>query len=153
MNDMARIKLTPKLEKEILERIAAGESMRAICADAHMPERSTVLRKMDADQDFATRCARARIWQADALEEDMAEIERDTLTGVVEPKAASVVLSSKRWRAAKLAPKKYGDKITTEVTGANGGPVEISDTDRAAKVAALVAKAKMRQSTDESGSV
>ena len=88
--------------------------------------------------------------QAEALECDMAEIERDTLTGVIDSKAANVVLSSKRWRAAKLAPKKYGDKITTELTGADGGPVEINDTDRATKVAALIAQAQGRRKVDAS---
>ena len=28
-----------------------------------------------------------------------------------------------RWRAAKIAPKEYGDKVTQEHTGANGGAI------------------------------
>jgi len=147
---MARVSYSEELADEICARIAEGESMRGICADIHMPNWRTVWRWLDANDDFASRCARARTLQAEALECDMAEIERDTLSGVVDAKAANVVLSSKRWRAAKLAPKKYGDKITTELTGADGGPVEINDTDRAAKVAALIAQAQGRQKVDAS---
>jgi hypothetical protein len=84
------------------------------------------------------------------LESEMADIERDTLDGSVDPKAANVVLSSKRWRAAKLAPKKYGDRIHTELTGADGGPVQIDDTERAAKVAAILAHAQTRRDADAS---
>ena len=46
--------------------------------------------------------------------------------------------------------EKYGDKITTELTGADGGPIEISDSDRAARVAALVAQAQQRREQDAS---
>ncbi len=30
-----------------------------------------------------------------------------------------------RWRAAKIAPRQYGDKVTQEHTGPEGGPVQI----------------------------
>ena len=145
---MTRITYNDDLADEICARIAEGESLRAICNDTHMPNWRTVWRWLDSNDDFASRCARARTLQAEALECDMAEIEADTLSGAVDPKAANVVLSSKRWRAAKLAPKKYGDKIQTELTGANGGPVEITETDRAARVAALIAQAQQRRDSD-----
>ena len=139
------------IKTEICERIAGGESMRAVCRDAHMPDRATVLRWLEGDEAFAARCARARELQADALEEDMAEVEQRTLSGEIEPKAASVVLSSKRWRAEKLAPKKYGARTAMELTGANGGPVQIiSDAERAARAAGLLALAQARKDGDVS---
>ena len=140
---------TPELLDEICARIADGESLRAICESENMPNWRTVWRWMEADDAFASKCARARIIQADALECDMADIEQQTLDGSVDPKAANVVLSSKRWRASKLAPKKYGDKSAMELTGADGGPVQISDAERAAKVAALVALAQKRKDGDD----
>ncbi len=33
-----------------------------------------------------------------------------------------------RWRAAKIAPKEYGDKIQAEHTGANGGAIQVAST-------------------------
>lgn len=33
-----------------------------------------------------------------------------------------------RWRAAKIAPKEYGDKVTQEHTGANGGAIQVAST-------------------------
>ena len=45
------------------------------------------------------------------------------------PKAGSVVISAFQWRASKLNPKKYGDKLAH--TGADGeGPIEISIAQR-----------------------
>lgn len=102
---------------EICERIAEGHSLRSICASDEMPDRRTVMRWLAAEEDFATKCARARVLQADVLEEDMAAIEDKTLSGEVDPVAARVVLSSKQWRASKLAPKKYGDKLDVEHKG------------------------------------
>ena len=69
---------------------------------------------MGANPDFAAKCAHAREVQADLLLDEMAQIETDVLAGVVPPDAARVVISSKQWRAAKLAPKKYGDKAIVE---------------------------------------
>lgn len=100
---------------ETAERICAslmdGQSLRRICADEDMPDRRTIYRWMQAYPDFATKCAHARVIQADSIEEDMADIEDRTLSGELDPAAARAVLSSKQWRAAKLAPKKYGDKL------------------------------------------
>ena len=57
---------------------------------------------------FEAKCAR-RVLQAEVAHDDMIQIECDTFSGKVDYSAARVVLSSKQWRAAKLAPKKYGD--------------------------------------------
>lgn len=48
------------------------------------------------------------------------------------------------------APEKYREKSSMELTGANGGPVLLSDTERAAKLAAILATAKARKDDDVS---
>ena len=35
-------------------------------------------------------------------------------------------VDTRKWLMSKLAPKTYGDKVQTEVTGANGGPIQAS---------------------------
>jgi hypothetical protein len=45
----------------------------------------------------------------------------------------------------KAHDDKYRDKTSMELTGADGGPVQFSDTERAAKVAALLSAAKQRK--------
>lgn len=48
------------------------------------------------------------------------------------------------------APEKYRENSRMELTGANGGPVMLSDTERAAKLAAILATAKARKDDDVS---
>lgn len=108
----------------ICDRLINGESLRAICEDAEMPDRSTVLRWMNADDDFAAKCAHARLLQADLMDDMILETAQ-----ACTPETAiadRVKISAYQWRASKLAPKRYGEKTTTELTGADGGPVEFS---------------------------
>jgi hypothetical protein len=112
-----------KLVEEICARIADGESLRTICDDDTMPDRATVLRWLAAHPDFAAKYARAREAQGDAMDEKILAVA-DACTN--ETAAADrVKILAYQWRASKLAPKKYGDKI--EHTGPNGGPIEHKD--------------------------
>jgi len=113
-----------ELADRICERLSNGESLRKICRADEMPHRSTVLRWVDVHPSFATKCARARELQGDYAHDEMMDIEDDVLAGKVAPDVARVVISSKQWRASKLAPKKYGDKHETVLSGPNGGPIE-----------------------------
>lgn len=102
------------VSREICERLASGESLRQICQSTDMPSSSTVYKWLDEDESFRSKCARAREQQAEAIFEEMASLEDRVLDGDVSPLAARVVLASRQWRAAKLAPKKYGDKLEIE---------------------------------------
>ena len=103
----------PETRQAILERIAEGESLRGICADEGMPGKSTVMDWLESDKDFRTKYTHARARQADGIVDSFADIEESVLSGVLKPEAAKVVLWSRQWRAAKLKPKVYGDKIET----------------------------------------
>lgn len=72
---------------------------------------------MDANETFAAECAHARELQAEFVHDEMADIEDQVVDGAIPADVARVVLSSKQWRAAKLRPKVYGDKQTTEFEG------------------------------------
>lgn len=104
-------KLSVDLEDAICDRLADGESLRQICSDQSMPSRHTVLRWIRDNQSFATKCARAREDQGDWVADDIIETEGKLEQGIMDPQTARVLISSKQWRASKLAPKKYGDKL------------------------------------------
>ena len=118
---------SPEVVEELIERLSAGEAMVTICADAHMPHTTTVLRWMDADDELAARCARAREQQAEVHHAAMDKIERDVLSGHLHPKAANVVLANKRWRMEKLKPRVYGTRIMQELSGPEGGAIQTED--------------------------
>lgn len=108
---------TPEIGDAICDRLINMESLRSICLDPEMPTTKTVFNWADSNPDFFAKYARARYIQAHALENDMAEIEERVLSGELDAAAARAVLGSKQWRAAKLAPKVYGDKMEVEHTG------------------------------------
>ena len=101
---------------EICERIASGESLRAICGDARMPGLTTVLRWLANDEyeSFRTQYARAREQQADADADRISQLATETLEGKHDPAAARVALDALKWSAGKRNPKKYGDRQVVE---------------------------------------
>lgn len=109
---------TEELGDEICLRLSNGESLRAICDDAKMPDRATVMRWL-ADpgrSDFATKYARAREKQIDAFAEDIAYIA-DTEP---DPARARVRMEARRWLAERTMPKKYGAKVEHGGAGPGG---------------------------------
>lgn len=108
-------KRTQEMEEAIINGLMDGYSLVQICATDNMPNRRTILRWMEDDEAFATRCARAREIQADLMDDKIIQLIDDV--NVENASAMRVKLSALQWRAAKLAPKKYGDKQEVEHTG------------------------------------
>lgn len=145
---------TQEIADEICSLLAAGYSLRAICRRDEMPPESTVRQwVIDDTQGFAAQYARARDMGLDTMADEVIEIadmppgttdNGGTDTGDVADKRLR--FDARRWYLSKLAPKKYGDRLATELTGADGGPVQISDTERVAKIASIMALAQARKS-------
>jgi hypothetical protein len=100
----------------LLVQIETGKSMREVCRMDGMPDHGTVIRWMRDDAGLATRYARARMAQADVLFDRMEAVEEAVSAGTMDSHAARVVLDSMRWRASKLAPKVYGDRLDVQVS-------------------------------------
>jgi predicted methyltransferase len=110
-----------KIVERILSGLIEGQSLVKICEAEDMPNRRTVLRWMEDNEEFATKCARARVLQADLMDDKIIDLI-ESVTPESAP-ADRIKLAALQWRAAKLLPKKYGEKVTTEHTGPDGGPV------------------------------
>lgn len=146
---------TPEIAAKICERIANGETLRAICRDEGMPHWTTVYAWIDADEAFSLRIAHARELGFDAIAEETLAIldeapERCETQFGDKVDAGHVAWQKNRAEQrlkllAKWSPKKYGDRTAMELTGANGGPIEITETERAAKLAGLLALAQQRK--------
>lgn len=134
-----------------------------------LPDYSTVARWLaepSEDGGVNVLCdmyARAKEAQADYMAEELAELHNKAwvpafdmtgmaLTGadgsplmtVDKSSAALVRLESdnKKWLMSKLKPRKYGDKMTQELTGANGGAIEVKST-------VTLVRAPVRRDEDE----
>lgn len=104
---------TDELADEILERIACGETVRSICRDESMPDRSSVMRWAVRDDRFRERYARARELQADAWLDMIADHLRTPpardAAGRVDPVAARRhrdQAGTMRWLADKLRSRR-----------------------------------------------
>lgn len=124
----------------ICERLMDGESMVDICRDEAMPSRSSVLRWMEANPEFEARCARAREMQADLMDDMILRVANACTPETAQ--ADKVKISAYQWRASKLQPKKYGDKVTNEHTGKDGGPIEFEHVTKEQRDAAVAAASR-----------
>ena len=126
---------------EICSRLASGEPLVKMCRDEGMPGTSTVYRWLLANESFRDMYARAREDQADTLADEIIEIadeyvvaEKTTTkaNGDVERVTGDAVdrsrlrVDARKWVAAKLKPRKYGDFGRQEISGADGGPVVVT---------------------------
>lgn len=121
---------TPELADAICERLADGESLRSICAGDAMPNRSTVFRWLATNETFRDQYAHAREEQAEAFADEIVSIS-DEAEVVTKQQGEEVVLAldptavarnrlrvdTRKWVAAKLKPKKYGDRVEHEHKG------------------------------------
>jgi len=102
--------------KAVCDRLIEGESLRKICTDNKMPSKSTILRWINEDTAFSTIIAQARVLQADGLDDDIQDVINDIKDGTIDPNAGRVVIWGLQWRASKLRPKRYGDKLDIDTS-------------------------------------
>ena len=125
-------KYCQKTTNTICELLASGKSLREICKRDDMPSMVTVFNWLHKYDEFLNQYARAREEQAEAMVDEILSIAdekpdyiRDD-RGIKRIDPASVNrnkarVDARKWVAAKLRPKRYGDRI--ELNGADGGPV------------------------------
>jgi hypothetical protein len=84
-----------------------------------MPGRRTVLDWLSDERhaDFRTKYARTREIQGDYLDEEIQAVADGATPETVA--VAKLRVETMKWRASKLAPKKYGDRITHAGDGDN----------------------------------
>lgn len=132
---------SPDLAAAICAELADGRSLRSVCRDESMPNKATVFRWLAENKEFCDQYARAKEEAADALVDDILEIADDGRNDWMERagddagvawvlngehvQRTKVRIDARKWIAAKLKPKKYGDKVQQEVSGPNGGPVQV----------------------------
>lgn len=97
----------------ILTRLAEGEGLVKICRDDDMPTRTAFYKWINADRDLERRYVQAREDQADTLADEIVHIA-DTCK---DPKKARLQIDARKWNAAKLRPKKYGERLDLNHSG------------------------------------
>ncbi len=145
---MGGIEFSPEIFTEVCDRIANGESLRKVCKAPDMPNKSSFLRWVDdaelnAKHNLRDQYARAREALADVYAEETVDIADDSTNDTQKDDEGREIVNhdhiararlrvdARKWAASKMAPKKYGDKLTNEHTGPDGGPVQVQTIERA----------------------
>lgn len=136
---------------------STSKSIASILAAGHdgntLPRYATVARWL-AEQDenganpLRDQYARAKEAQADYMAEEMAELHNKAWVPLLDDDGKPIIIDgkplmtvdkssaaivrleaeNKKWLMGKLRPKKYADKQQHEVTGANGGAIQVAST-------------------------
>lgn len=116
------------MASEICGRIAAGESLASICRDPTMPGQVAVYRWIATNEGFKKMYEQAREEQAETLADELKDIVDAQPAMVVDERGTARVdagwvswqklrLDGRKWIAAKLQPRKYGDRVTNNHEG------------------------------------
>lgn len=100
---------------EVIASIAAGASLRRSLEERGIAY-ATWYRAMEADATIAERYARAKEAQADALADEIVDIA-DGRDGDKDAASRRVRVDARKWVAAKLRPKVWGEKVQHEHEG------------------------------------
>lgn len=133
--------------KKVLKELEKGTPLRQILDTPGMPSRRMFYDWIDESEDLRKRYARAKELAAEALFDRMVEIAETpvmgdettigpngvTITTKDQIQARRLLIDTLKWRLAKEAPKKYGEKLDVTTDGEKLGQVtvfELPNNDR-----------------------
>jgi len=128
--------------KKIIAGLSRGKPLTIICGPANMPDVRTVYDWMDRDESFSADIARARNIGFDQIAIDALNIadevtDKDTIVtkfGEIPNKEwlmrSKLRVETRLKLLAKWDPKRYGDKVTTEISGPDGKPIKSETSHR-----------------------
>lgn len=119
---------TQELSDRLCAELASGVSIRTACKPDDMPSAATVFGWMRKHPEFLDQYTRAKAEAADALVEEMMDISDDGTNDWMEihdkdgecvgykvngehVQRSRLRVETRKWIAAKLKPKKYGEKV------------------------------------------
>lgn len=117
-----------ELADRICAELAEGKSMRTVCLAEDMPVMSTVFKWLRERKEFSEQYTKAKTESADAMVEEMIDIADDGRNDWMEAhdkdgefvgykvngdhiQRSRLRVETRKWIAAKLKPKKYGEKV------------------------------------------
>ena len=135
---------TDELGDQICAKIASGISLTRICKDKTMPCLPIFYRWTREHPEFAKRYAQAREDQADTYADESLDIADtpeegqeivERADGGKEIRRGDMLghrklrVETRKWFAAKMQPKKYGDRQNVALSNPDGGPLELKNPD------------------------
>lgn len=106
------------------------DSIATICKRKGMPSKATVFRWKAEHPEFATMYEAAKVEQLYCGIEECTEIADKAKKTNEDIAHAKLRIDTRIKVAQRLKPKEFGEKVTNELTGPNGGPIEFTGITR-----------------------
>jgi hypothetical protein len=115
---------TEEIGDKICAMVMAGVPLVRICEEDWAPHPTTIYRWFREHDKFCYNYARAKEDQADYFVEDIVQIADLATPDNVQ--VARLRVDTRKWAASKYKPKKYGDKLLTDLQNLDkdGNPVD-----------------------------
>ena len=113
----------------VLELIEEGYTVKEIDDNADLPSWSTIRRWMRSEPERMEQYREARDVSADTMESEILGLAKYTNDKEDVP-AAKFKFDVLKFAMARRAPKRYGDKISQEVSGPDGGAIPMTEIRR-----------------------
>lgn len=101
----------PEVADDICSLLITGESLRNICKRPGMPNKATVMRWLKVHEDFRDQYTKAADIRSDAIFEELIDIADDSGEDTAAVAKARLRIETRKWVIARMAPKKYSDRI------------------------------------------
>jgi hypothetical protein len=147
---------TPEIGDRICLGLMEGLSMPEVLKAPGMPGKSTVYGWLQTNPEFKAKYREAREAQMYGLADDLMDIANDGRNDWMERNGkdgtpgyvlngehvqrSRLRIDTIKFLLAKMLPKEFGDTVKAEISGPNGGPIEVKDTDLARRALLLLAK-------------
>lgn len=135
------LRMNEELQDEILTRIVEGEDIVRWCKEVGNPSFTDVMWLCDQDPDFAEAYEQALKYKAHRLLHECVDIAD---AGVANARAAGVRIETRLKMIEKLLPDRFGNRVRQEITGKDGGAVEINGAGTSAQILALISQTTVR---------
>ncbi len=103
------VRYSREVAEQIAHYVSLNMSLAEIGRQPGMPDRVTLIRWLARHEELNDLLRAAREVQADVIDDEQAEVIEHIRRGKLNPRAGAVVLNAMQWRAARKAPRKYGD--------------------------------------------
>ena len=133
---------TPEIGDEICSLLADGVPLSRICKEERFPSSVTVYAWLRKHPEFLSNYTRAREDQADTQADEIVAIDDDGTNDTYKNEdgielvnhdviaRSRLRVEARKWVAAKLKPKKYGDRVDLTHANPDGGPVQFQQIER-----------------------
>ncbi|MGX5885221.1 hypothetical protein [Burkholderia gladioli] len=115
-----KVQFSQEVFDAICAMIADGKSVRQACTGRDMPTRQTFHEWVRLSPQLQDQYDRAFLDYEESTLDDIkfiADTEKD-------PRRAAVMIDARKWDLKIRNRKRFGDRVTSELTGEGGGPIK-----------------------------